>query len=124
METTDPDDRWVEKVHPLSRGAEPDDPFQIMAEPVGGDPAEMLQGLLQEFAWLGYSKEELLALFHNPGYPVLCELRAFLGDEEVRSQIERLVAEWGTLRFRETIVDEEPEETIQVVQITPLGSER
>ncbi len=113
------DERWVSKVHPLSRAAEPDDPYQLLAEPVQGDPLEMLCGLLQEFAWLGYSAEQLLALFHHPGYPLLCELRVHFGEAEIRRQIDELTGLWGQLRFRETIA-EDPEEMIEVVQITPL----
>jgi len=122
MEADNLDTRWVEKVHPLTRAVEPEDPLELMAEPISGDPAAMLDGLLQEFAWLGYSEEELLGLFHNPGYPLLCELRVHFGDDEVRRQVTELVAQWGTLRFHETIVEEDPEELIQVVQISPLRS--
>lgn len=111
--------RWVAKVHPLSRCAEPEDPFELMAEPVLGDPADMLEGLLQEFAWLGYSVEELWALFSNPGYPLLCELRQHFGDDEVRRRVTALATSWGRLRFRETMLEEE-EDHVQVVQIAPL----
>jgi hypothetical protein len=111
--------RWVAKVHPLSRGAEPDDPLELMAAPVVGDPAEMLEGLLQEFAWLGYSAEQLWSMFSHPGYPLLCALRAHFGDEEVRRRVAALAASWGQLQFRETLVEPE-EDHVQVVQIAPL----
>lgn len=110
-----PDDRWVEKVHPLSRPADEEDPLELMAQPAIGDPDVMLECILQEFAWMGWSVEQLLSLFHHPGYPVLNQLREFYGDAEVRRRVEQLAAQWGQLRFRETIV--EPEEDVQVVQI-------
>ncbi len=114
-----PDDRWVEKVHPLSRRAENDDPLELMAQPAIGDPDVMLECILQEFAWMGWSVEQLLSLFQHPGYPVLNQLREFYGDAEVRRRVETLAARWGQLRFRETVVD--PEEDVQVVQITLPG---
>lgn len=122
MDIHDSENQWVEKVHPLSREVEPEDPLELMAEPIYGDPAEMLDGLLQEFAWMGYTKDELLGLFHHPGYPLLCELRTHFGDAEVLRQVENLLERWGTLRFRETIVEDEPEEMIEVFQISPLRS--
>jgi hypothetical protein len=99
----------VPKVHPLSRAATEEDPFELMAEPVPGDPVVMLECILQEFAWMGYGREQLLGLFHHPGYPVLCQLREYFGDEGVRRQVDELVARWGVLRFRETIVEPEDE---------------
>jgi hypothetical protein len=114
MNTTD--ERWVAKVHPLSRAAEAEDPFELMAEPAPGVPSVMLECILQEFAWMGWSPEQLLALFHHPGYPVLCQLRECFGDEEIRRQVDSLVARWGVLRFRETIA--EPEDEPELVQIT------
>ena len=114
------DDRWVEKVHPKARAVEVDDPLELIAEPVAGDPAVMLQCVLQEFLWLGWNTPQLLSLFHNPGYPVLCQLREYFGDEEVRHQVESLVERCGIMRFHETIAepDLESENEAELIQIT------
>lgn len=109
------DPQWVEKIHPLSRQAEAEDPLELMAQPAVGDPDVMLECILQEFAWMGWNTEQLLALFHHPGYPVLMQLREFYGDDEVRRRVERLAQGWGQLRFRETIAP--AEEDVNVVQI-------
>lgn len=110
---------WVPKVHPLARDATTDDPLELMAEPVpGGDPLAMLECILQEFAWLGYSADQLTALFHHPGYPVLSQLREHLGDEAVKRCVDDLTSRWGVLRFRETIVEEEPPAEPELVQLT------
>src|SRR5262245_29108012 len=103
------DDQFVPKVHPLSRNAEPDDPLELMASAAVGDPDVMLVCILQEFLWMGWSEEELVGLFYHPGYPLLGELRQFYGDEEVRRRVANLVARCGRWRFRETIVEAEPE---------------
>jgi hypothetical protein len=111
----------VPKVHPLTREAAPEDPMELMAQPVVGDPAVMLECILQEFAWMGWNTQELLGLFQHPGYPLLCELREFYGDEEIRRQVAGLVARWGVLRFRETIAEPEEDDEDhepQLVQLT------
>jgi hypothetical protein len=111
------DDRWVPKVHPLDRPAEADDPYELHAEPVQGDPQVMLECMLQEFVWMGWSQAELLALFDDPQYPVLCQLRAHFGREQVHTQVAELLAQWGRLRFRETIVEPEPEPDLVQIRL-------
>jgi hypothetical protein len=115
-----PDENMVPKVHPLSRDAEADDPLELMADMAVGDPDVMLDCVLQEFAWMGFSAEQLLALFHHPGYPVLCELRGFLGEEVVRSRIEELVSRWGVLQFREVHAEPDPDDddAVELVQLS------
>jgi hypothetical protein len=119
--------RFVPKVHPLAREAGPEDPLELMAEPAPGDPAVMLECLLQEFTWMGFTADELLALFHNPGYPLLCELREFFGEEAVRRHVETLASRWGAVRFRETIAEEEKcdahEPELVQIQLSPSGRE-
>ena len=115
------DDRWVNKVHPLAREAEADDPWELMADMVSGDPEVMLECILQEYFLMGYGREELLALFHDPGYPLLSELRAFYGQAEVERRVDALLAS-GQLRFREFVAepDEEDEQRPVLLQIQPM----
>jgi hypothetical protein len=103
-------DQFVPKVHPLSREVVPDDPLELMAQTVVGDPDVMLECILQEFVWMGWSEEQLLSLFHHPGYPVLCQLREFFGDAEVARRVSTLLARGGQWRFRETIAEPDPED--------------
>lgn len=112
-----PNSEFVPKVHPLARESSTDDPLELMAEPVPGDPLVMLECILQEFAWMGYSAAQLLALFHHPGYPVLCQLREHFGDEAIACHVNELVARWGVLRFRETIAEPDEPEQDDLVQL-------
>jgi hypothetical protein len=114
------DDPFVPKVHPLTRDVEPDDPLELMAHTAVGDPDVMLECILQEFLWMGWSEEELVGLFDHPGYPLLGELRRFFGDDEVRRRVAALVATCGRWRFRETIAepDPEPDHGLELLQIT------
>jgi hypothetical protein len=105
---TTPTDQRAPKVHPLSRGIEPDDPLELVAEPVEGDPDVMLECLILEFAAMGYESEQLLAMFQSPFYPVLNLLLEHHGAEEIERRVEALVQRAGVFRVRETI-SEDPE---------------
>jgi hypothetical protein len=97
---------WVEKVHPLSRGVEADDPMELVATPACGDPDVMLEAFVQEFAQMGFGADELYQMFRSPAYPVLHQLGDYLGEPELRRKIDELVTRTGVFRFQETIVEE------------------
>lgn len=108
----------VPKVHPLTRDVEPDDPLELLAEPAPGDPNVMLECIVQEFAWMGWGRDRIFALFHDPNYPVLNQLLELLGEDELRARLSGLMAAVGVLRVRETIDDDpEPDET-ELIQLT------
>jgi hypothetical protein len=89
-----------------------------MAEPVPGDPEVMLQCLIEEFAWMGSTTEDLLALFRSPGYPVLNQLLAHFGADEVRRRIEERMEEYPALRFTEVIADEPKSDEPELIQLS------
>ena len=122
------DDRWAPKVHPLDRLADVEDPFELMAEPVSGDPQVMLECMLEEFVWMGWNASQLESLFQNPGYPVLVALGEHFGEDEVRRRIQSLLARTGVLRFREVIAEPDEEEhepeVSRPLRITPFRRRR
>src|SRR5262249_54817243 len=104
-------EQWVPKIHPITRSVEPEDPMELVATPVQGDPDFMLECVLQEFVWMGWDRDQLMALFYSPHYPVLNQLLARFGDHSIRGRIDDLLQRTGRLRFSERIVeDEEPGE--------------
>jgi hypothetical protein len=103
-----PEGNWVPKVHPLTRAVEPEDPMELMATPAPGDPDVMLECLVQEYAWMGWDPAQLLDLFQSPLYPVLNQLLAAYGEEEVRRRIGAVLARSGVFRVT-AVVEEEPE---------------
>jgi hypothetical protein len=104
-------EHWVPKVHPLARAAAADDPLELVATPVAGDPAVMLECLVQEFACMGWDAAEVMGLFRSPMYPVLNQLREFYGDDEVGRRVAALLARRGVFRVREVVAaDPEPED--------------
>ena len=111
--------QFVPKVHPGTRSVEAEDPLELMAMPATGDPEVMLECLVQEFVWMGWDEEQLMALFDSPLYPVLSQLRECFGTEEVRRRLRMILSQQGLFRVRETIDDTpqpEPEEP-ELVQI-------
>ena len=101
-------ERFVPKIHPATRPAEPEDPFTLHATLAAGDPELMLQCLVQEYAWLGWDAEQILSLFRDPFYPALHALRDLYGEDGVRQRVEALIRESGVLHF-DIAMDEEPQ---------------
>jgi hypothetical protein len=114
---------WVPKVHPMSREMAPEDPMELVATRAPGDPDYMLQCITQEFAWMGCGMEELLALFRSPAYPVLNELLAYYGEDEIRQRVREILGRLGTFRFQETI-DDEPEPEDDEPELVQLSLDR
>lgn len=109
--------QWTPKVHPLSREMEADDPMELVAEPAPGDPNVMFECIVQEFAWMGWERDQILALFHDPNYPVLNQLRELFGENEIRSRLAGLTAAVGVMRVSETIDDEPDSDEPELIQL-------
>src|SRR5262245_60290251 len=115
-----PSERWVPKGDPRARGAEQDDPFELYATPVNGDPEVMLRCLVQEYAWMGWDAEAIFGLFHSPDYPALNGLLEVYGQSAVRSRIDAILTETGVFRF-EGYVREDPDPQTEELELVELG---
>ncbi len=115
-----PPERMVPKVHPLTRGVEPDDPFTLNATPTPGDPEIMLECIVQEYSWMGWDVREIGQLFYNPDYPALNALLAAYGEAGVRERIARVIQRHGTLQFKVN-VREEPAAAVSEPELIELG---
>ena len=117
----EPDNHWVPKVHPLDRQSEADDPLELVAETVIGDPIVMLECLVQEYIWMGWSLPQVMTLFNQPGYPVLAGLQDFLGTAETERRVSQIFARNVQWTFRETVVEaaecDEEDQVPELVQI-------
>ena len=123
--------RLAPKVHPLTREVEPEDPMELVAMSVHGDPDVMLECIVQEFAGMGWAPDELLPLFASPHYPVLNQLRALLGPEALEARLRSILGRVGVFQVVEQIdvdVDDDDEFDhdhdhasggLGLVQITP-----
>ena len=113
-------ERYVPKVHPATRPVEPDDPMTLHATPAPGDPEVMLRCLVQEYAWMGWDGEQILALFHDPFYPALHSLLQLCGENGLRERLTALLGQTGVFRVRES-VRESPEPAESEPPLVELG---
>lgn len=90
----------VPKVHPATRGIEPEDPLNLHAVEIDGDPQVMLQMLVEEYARMGFGLEELMALCRQPFYVGLHGLWRRYGEEELRRRLGAILARCGVIRAK------------------------
>ena len=80
-------DNFVPKVHPATRPVEPDDPMNLFAVEVPGDPELMLRLLVEEYARMGWGLDALLGLFRDPFYVAAHGLWLHYGEEELKRRL-------------------------------------
>ena len=90
----------VPKVHPATRAAEPEDPLELVATQVPGDPELMLRCTVEEYAREGWSAEMILQLFRDPAYPALLALGRRLGPDRLAALVAQVLARCGTFRVQ------------------------
>lgn len=93
-----PDSHGVFKVHPATRPVEPEDPLNLFGYEVDGDPHLMLAMVVEEYARIGYDCEALMRLARDPFHQALYSLWRLLGEQELRSRVEGILARCGVLR--------------------------
>ena len=84
---------------PPHRAIEAEDPMLLTAEGLPGDPLAMLDGLIEEYAGLGWDKAHILRLFDTPFFQGTWGLRRQLGPEVIGQRIEEVLARRGVARF-------------------------
>jgi hypothetical protein len=94
--------------------------MMLHATPVPGDPNEMLNSLIQEFAWLGWEAEAIGRLFRDPFYPVLHALWRAYGDSGIQERVDLILHQTGVMHFQTTI-QEEPEAEEAEPELVELG---
>lgn len=90
------------KIHPASREMLPDDPLEMQAFEVPGDPALMLRLIVEDYARLGAGVEAINDLACDPNYQALFGLWRLYGADEFRRRVEETVAKCGVMRVTVT----------------------
>jgi hypothetical protein len=114
-----PAERYVPKIHPATRPVEAEDPFELFATPLAGDPEVMLRCLVQEYAWMGWNTEQILGLFRNPFYPALYGLLRVYGETGIRTRVAAVLNSVGVFRFDGSVVEEPAEPELIQLGILP-----
>jgi len=81
--------------HGVDKHLEPEDPMQRNGQVVPGDPAVMLDGLVEEFARMGMPRDRILNLFESPTFEATHGLRAVLGADVVRRRVDAVLQRCG-----------------------------
>ncbi|MCC7087191.1 MAG: hypothetical protein IT427_19485 [Pirellulales bacterium] len=103
----------VEKIHPATRELLPDDPLEMHAFEVPGDPELMFRLLAEEYARIGMGAEAIMQLARNPFYQGLHGLWRLFGEEGMRNRLAAIVRRCGVIRTT-TTEPAPPPETVQI----------
>lgn len=110
----------MESEHPKNRAVEPEDPMELRADRVEGDMLAMLDGLIEEYARMGFGADQIEELFSQPHFVAVYALRESLGPEAVKLRIERVLERCGVFRVR--IVKSDPDDEISQSNFVPAES--
>ena len=88
------------RIHPAAREMLPDDPLALHGFEVPGDPAFMLEVLVEEYARLGSGLDDLMRLARNPFYRALHGLYRCYGEDGLRARIAAVLERVGVTRVR------------------------
>lgn len=102
------------KPHPKDRTVEPDDPMNLHAVEVDGDPELMLLAIVEEYARMGCDLDSLMALCREPFYVGLHGLYRRYGEEELRRRISHILSRTGVTRVRVVQRQPAPDALVQV----------
>jgi hypothetical protein len=112
MESTP--DNFVPKVHPATRPVEPEDPMNLFAVEVPGDPELMLRLLVEEYARMGWGFDALADLFRDPFYVAAHGLWLHYGEEELRRRLTTMLRRVGVVRTKTTMAAPTSERLVQI----------
>ena len=86
--------------HPKDRPLKPDDPLEMMAATANGDPLVMPDGIVEEYARMGWGRVQIAELFDNPFFQATHGLKKLLGKVEIDRRIEATLKRCGVFRIR------------------------
>ncbi len=94
--------------HPMHRTWSPEDPMSLEAAPVDGDPAVMLECLIEEYLRQGSSESLIMSLFRTPDYQATYGLLKLFGEKHVLERVREATRRMGALRCTVVCYDEDP----------------
>ena len=81
---------------------EPDDPQELVGVELPGDETvtrEMAEAFADEFAQLGLTRSQILALYRKTEYAGAHQAWRLLGDDEIARIVDESLAVWGRFAF-------------------------
>lgn len=102
------------KPHPKDRGVQPEDPMNLHAVELDGDPAIMLRMMVEEYARMGCDLNNFMQLCREPFYQGLHGLWLHFGEEELERRAREVFARSGVVRVRTVQAQASPEQLVQI----------
>ena len=116
------------KTHPLDREWLPEDPNEMFAVQLPGDPEVMLALVVEEYLRLGFDSDQILTLAADPNYRALHAAYLRWGESELHRRIENCARRVGVFRAvtaESDLSDECGGSTLVPLTLpTPTGSSR
>ncbi len=84
--------------------ADEDDPMELVGVQIGcteEELEEVARCFIEEFAWISFDRERLLALFRQPVYPAVHRIHQQMGEAWVARVIDKVVREMNVTRTDE-----------------------
>lgn len=100
MSDHDHSDARSKPQHPGDKPLKADDPMEMMAATTHGDPLLMLDGIVEEYARMGWGREQIAELFDTPFFQATYGLKKLLGKEEIERRIDTTLQRCGVFRIR------------------------
>ena len=89
---------------------DPTDPQELVGVELPGNESvtrEMAAAFADEFAQLGYTRDEILAMYRAPFYAAVHRIWQLLGEEEIARVVDESVGVWSRMR---RVVTDRPDE--------------
>ncbi len=75
---------------------DPEDPLELVGVEIpGGDADEALDGIVQEYLFMGWKPLQILALFRSPHYGATHQIYRQKGEAHVKLRVQHLAQEWS-----------------------------
>ncbi|HEY3392063.1 MAG TPA: hypothetical protein VGK58_05110 [Lacipirellulaceae bacterium] len=102
------------KIHPASREILPDDPLEMQAFEIPGDPELMLRILVEEYARIGWGAAAIMQLSLDSNYTAFYGLRRALGEQELHRRVSHIISRCGVMRIKAKETEPPSERLVQI----------
>ncbi len=83
-------------INPRDKELDPDDPMELVGiEIPGGDVDQVLDDLVQDYLFLGWSSTQIMYLFRSPHYSATHHIYQQMGADYVKGRIGQLSQQWN-----------------------------
>ncbi|MFQ5933118.1 MAG: hypothetical protein ACE5KI_00565 [Dehalococcoidia bacterium] len=80
---------------PFTKAFDPEDPMELVGVELPGESDDVLDGIAQEYLFMGWSAPAILFLFRTPQYTATHRIYREKGEAYVKERIRRLADQWN-----------------------------